>query len=310
MNNLVENQKESVRPKEQFGKASIWLNRGITCLLFFAAGMKAWQLATVPVLGEGILHARWFNILVVEFELAFGLWLLFGFLPKLTRWATIALFTTFAGVSLYKVVSGEASCGCFGTATVNPWWTMGLDMAIAGMAFFLGRGHHVDHSRVDLAELDKRRLAWAVIVWLFIIIPTSLVMFSVRTNDLSELGTVFTGADGKETILLEPEKWKKDEFPLLPYIEPPEVREKLKTGNWTVVLYHHDCPKCQKVIEELAAKGEPNVVCVEVPPYGGRYLTKYRVNFIFSRFNENCNTFFIITPKQIYVSECIVVNAR
>ena len=79
MNNLVENQKEGEKPKEQFGKAYIWFTRGIACLLFLAAGMKAWQLATVPVLGEGLLHARWFNILVIEFELAFGLWLLFGF---------------------------------------------------------------------------------------------------------------------------------------------------------------------------------------------------------------------------------------
>ena len=301
MNNLVENLKEDVKAKGRSGVVGyIWLNRGIACLLFFAAGMKAWQLATVPVLGEGILHARWFNILVVEFELAFGLWLLFGFLPKLTRWATIALFTTFAGVSLYKVVSGEASCGCFGTATINPWWTMGLDMAIAGMAFFLGRGHHVDHSRVDLAELDKRRLAWAVIVWLFIIIPTSLVMFSVRTNDLSELGTVFTGVDGKETILLEPEKWKKGEFPLLPYIEPPQVREQLKSGKWTVVLYRYDCPKCKEVMNDLVLKGGLNIVSIELPPYGGRSFDG--VGFVHAKLTDKM-VWFVETPIIVSVNQ-------
>ena len=71
-------------------------------LLLFAAGMKAWQLATVPDLGEGVFHARWFNFLVVEFEIVLGLWLLFGFLPKQTRRLTIILFTGFAGVSLYN----------------------------------------------------------------------------------------------------------------------------------------------------------------------------------------------------------------
>ena len=98
----------------------------VAAILLFAAGMKAWQLATQPyltgaTLGEGLFHARWFNICVVEFELAFGIWLIFGLLPRLTWLATVGLFTVFGGVSLYKALSGEASCGCFGAAQVNPW---------------------------------------------------------------------------------------------------------------------------------------------------------------------------------------------
>ncbi|MDO5554286.1 MAG: DoxX family protein [Planctomycetia bacterium] len=283
---------QAERSQEQTsGNAYLWLTRGIAVLLLFAAGMKAWQLATVPSLGEGLLHARWFNIVVVEFEIVFACWLLMGLLPKLTRWATIALFTTFAGVSLYKAVSGEASCGCFGAVTVNPWWTMGLGVVVVGLVVLHRHNQRVSCPWFDLAELDKRRLAWTVVVWLVMSIPTTFAMTSVKTNDLSELGTVFMGADGKETILLEPEKWKKGVFPLLPYIEPPEVREQLKTGTWTVVLYHHDCPKCQKVIEELAAKGEPNVVCVEVPPSIAKRTC-------FARLNEQVN-WFVTTPNII-----------
>ena len=40
----------------------------IATILLTAAVMKAHQLATVPSLGEGLLNARWFNILVVQFE--------------------------------------------------------------------------------------------------------------------------------------------------------------------------------------------------------------------------------------------------
>ena len=62
-----------------------------------------------------------------------------------------------------------------------------------------------------------------------------------------------------------PKSGRDKESPLLLYIEPPEVREQLKTGEWTVVLYHHDCPKCQQIVSDLASEGTPNVVCLEVP---------------------------------------------
>jgi hypothetical protein len=47
----------------------------IALVLWVAAVLKAHQLVTVSSLGEGLLYARWFNILVVEFELFFGVWL-------------------------------------------------------------------------------------------------------------------------------------------------------------------------------------------------------------------------------------------
>ncbi len=93
----------------------------IATIVLTAAFMKAHHLATVPSLGEGFLRARWFNILVVEFELFFGIWLIFGLLPRLTWLAMVGCFSIFAGVSMFKAISGETNCGCFGAAKVNPW---------------------------------------------------------------------------------------------------------------------------------------------------------------------------------------------
>ena len=73
----------------------------IAAILLTAAFLKAHQLATVPSLGEGLLHARWFNILVVEFELLLGIWLIIGLFPRLTWLITIGCFSVFALVSLY-----------------------------------------------------------------------------------------------------------------------------------------------------------------------------------------------------------------
>jgi hypothetical protein len=207
----------------------------VAFVLLVAAGLKTHQLATTPSLGESLLHARWFNILVVEFELFFGVWLVFGLLPKLTWFAMIGCFSIFTLVSFYKAVSGESSCGCFGAVIVNPWITMTFDLMITGLlVIFLPKKiiFHKNMFRCELTGLrQKNRIIAIVVVWLVVAIPVTLAMFSIQENDFAEIGTEFVGTDGKKTILLKPEKWIGKEFPLLPYIEPTEAREKLKTGK-------------------------------------------------------------------------------
>jgi hypothetical protein len=46
----------------------------------------------------------------VEFELFFCIWLLAGTLPKPTWAATLCLFGLFTCTSLYKALSGHATC--------------------------------------------------------------------------------------------------------------------------------------------------------------------------------------------------------
>jgi hypothetical protein len=149
---------------------------------------------------------------------------------------------------------------------------MTLDLVIVGLLAIFRPGGIVFHWNTFLGELTglklNKRFFAAVGVWLIVALPITYAMLSVQKIGMTELGTEFTGIDGKKTILIDPEKWIGKEFPLLPYIEPVEVREKLKTGQWTVVLYDHDCPKCKKVIDELIEKKTKNLVCVEVPPYG------------------------------------------
>jgi hypothetical protein len=113
---------------------------------------------TMPVLGEGLFHAHWFKIFVVEFELFFGIWLIFGLLPKLTWLVTIGLFSVFSVVSFYKAaILQETSCGCFGAVTVNPWITMIFDLMITGLLLFFLPKKNIFHKKMLSGELTRLR---------------------------------------------------------------------------------------------------------------------------------------------------------
>ena len=51
------------------------LLRLLGILLLTAAVLKGWQLMNEPLANNNILSSRWFHIMIVEFELAIGIWL-------------------------------------------------------------------------------------------------------------------------------------------------------------------------------------------------------------------------------------------
>ena len=244
----------------------------LASVLLIAAGLKGYQLATEPALNTSILDAPWFLIAVVEFELVFGLCLLTNIWPDWTRPAAILCFAVFAAVSLYKALSGAASCGCFGSVAVNPWYTFTMDVA-AVLALFWWR---------PSGAAGSLRIGAVVVAWLVVGVPTAVIMGTYQHSLSTEDGIIM---DQNDLIVLEPEKWIGKRCPLLPYIEdaPRQVKpderdlhERLAENAWIVVLYHVGCPSCQEVIpeyEELARKsGEdahrPRVALIEVPAYG------------------------------------------
>ncbi|GHT09520.1 hypothetical protein FACS1894170_00140 [Planctomycetales bacterium] len=120
--------------------ASNLLRYLIAFVLFLAAVLKTYQLSSGPL--PSVIQGSVFTPLlelfnhrllltgVIEVELLAALVLIFG------RWtfpvwlATLFCFTVFAVVAMMKGLSGEASCGCFGKAAVNPWFTASFDTVI------------------------------------------------------------------------------------------------------------------------------------------------------------------------------------
>ena len=247
-------------------------------VLLTAAALKGHQLATEPVAGTGLLTSRWFLIGVVEFELFFGLWLLSGLYPSQTWQLALLCFTGFACISLYKGLSGEACCGCFGRVPVNPWYTLVLDLAaVAALLGFRPAGVAESSPRPLAGEGPgvragpRRQVGWVLAAFLAAGIPAALAMASYQAATLDEAGDIFGDS---EFVVLEPEQWISKQFPLLKYID---IGDRLAEGKWIVVLYHHDCPHCEEAIskyEKLARVSArqadtPRVAVVEMPPYAG-----------------------------------------
>lgn len=80
----------------------MWCEILMAAVLLTAAVLKAYQLATKPIIGTGLLDSRWLLMATVEFELFFGLWLLANIWAKPTWAAALACFGLFTVVSLCK----------------------------------------------------------------------------------------------------------------------------------------------------------------------------------------------------------------
>ena len=261
----------------------------LAIVLLTASALKCYQLATEPIAGTGFLDSRWLLMATVEFELFLGLWLLANILPRQTWTAAACCFALFTCISLYKALFGYASCGCFGSVKVNPWYTTTLDVAIVisllhwrprplPSPFWRGDGGEGSHA------ISFASVVGVLFLWLSAGIPAGYAMGSYTDTTLSDAGEII--GDGK-IVVLEPEKWIGKRFPLLPFVEdcpgrlPANeslLRERLTEGEWLAVLYHHDCPRCREAIpryKELARRSVDNpmarqVVMIEAPPFDDR----------------------------------------
>jgi hypothetical protein len=212
------------------------------------------------------MESRWFLIGVVQGELLLGSWLLSGLFPRAAWWASLAAFAGFAVVAAGKAVGGEASCGCFGRLIqVNPSLTAMLDLAIVVSLLHWRPTQVTDVSRQVLAEA-----VCVLLIWASVGVPAGLAITSYKPASLTDAGGVL-GDD--TTVLLKPHTWVGKQFPLSDYID---IAHDLKEGKWLLVLYHHDCPKCQEVISRYSGDAPrtdgqadgASIALVELPPYG------------------------------------------
>jgi hypothetical protein len=276
----------------------------LSLILLSAGVLKGYALFTTPRPETSLYTSRGFLIAVIEAEFALGLWLLSGLWPQGARRTALIAFVAFFVVNLSKVFAGESTCGCFGRAQVSPIFTAFLDLA-AILFLWLWR----PLARTERpARFQLLRVAAVLFLFLLVGVPSGIVLAGGRPASLNADAEI----DANQSIvLLEPEKWVGRRCPLLKYID---VGGELSHGDWLVVLYHHDCLRCQEVVPEYEARAiaaatdqaAPRTAFIAVPPYGAplwRFATDSPCRQ--GRLNESKN-WFVATPVVMRLQDGVV----
>jgi hypothetical protein len=101
------------------------VSRMAAIVLVLAGGLKTQELLSG-------LAMSWPMIFLTAFEVLFGVWLLLGLYPRWTRLLALACFAAFLNAAFLKGLQRQPSCGCFGTAPVQPWFAVALDALMVG----------------------------------------------------------------------------------------------------------------------------------------------------------------------------------
>ena len=252
--------------RESFG-GRIWgvLRYFIAAILIAAVILKTIAVAKQGF-GEGLFQYPLFLFFEIALESAVAVLLLVNFHPKHLWLLTTALFAVFFIFALTSLLTGQDSCHCFGNFKVRPICTVFLDAIILAFLFCCRK------IRLIRNEFSIKKALLIGLLWIAVMLPVLFIFASVEKENLSQLGTVYTGIDGHKTIQLKPDVWLEGECPLLEWALPEECLDQLTTGDWTVVVYRADCPDCQEVLANLKERGVANVVCVEIPPYGEKNI--------------------------------------
>ena len=216
-------------------------------VLLAAAALKAHQVATDPVTRVGLHGPVWFHIAIILLELFFAIWLLSNHYSFLARRAAIGLATTLAAVSLYHLLAGQPECGCFGTLTVHPAWTLSLDCTFIAALWY--------HRPVALPATAAPGYTRCWPPKPYMSAPVTWTLFSLLLLFAGGLilhwdsGGARIGTAPSTPMLLQPYDWKGKVFPIADKVRLPQGSDITK-GTWTIILYNRDCTKCINFLNE------------------------------------------------------------
>lgn len=222
-------------------------------ILLAAASLKAELLFTSAA---GPFETWEFGL--VLFELVFAAWLFSRRLPSLAWWAATGCFATFAAVAAFKLLHGDADCGCFGVVRTPPWVALSID--VAALAALLTTYH--DRSTTGTCRSTfVSRLPAAVGYALILLVATRISLPLVLADGLRRGSASNT----------DPSRWVGQRLSLLEQID---IGAELSSGEWIVVLSRHDCPLCEETLNAAwfrdaarSASGSNRIALIELPPY-------------------------------------------
>jgi hypothetical protein len=299
---FVEARRQHVIDPPAFRRTYVIVRLALGVLLLAAAALKGYQLITAPGATNDLLTSGWPLILTIGFEFGLGLLLAMGLYANTTWQIAFFSFGAFAAFSLYRGFIGDRSCGCFGGISINPWVMFVFDLMAAGV-LWLWQPSSLRTSEHRVGA--RRRASRVVLTCLVVGIPGAWAMTTFATSQIDANGNLLGNGP---VVVLEPAKWVGKSFPLRDHID---VAEQLSSGQWRVVLYHHDCAPCKTLIskyEALPSSSLP-VVLVEIPPFAPQGVSSAldTPQLFRGRLSQN-RRWFVKTPLEVDLNNGKVVR--
>lgn len=291
-------------PKITFGTVAYFLIRLIIVSVFsISAALKSYQLLYHPAPARFWFQQPAFQILGIELELLVGFLLFSGWPAHWMARIAAGYLAVLAAISGSMLIWGETSCGCFGRWAVHPSWTLSFNLAaIVGLSPFWRKGE------------------WSAQPFVFLRNPMGFVLFlafwgAFLVFGQPSIGKVTGGWDPslshqKELDYqeLDPPAWTGKPLPILEQIE---TDQDLRKGRWMVILYHRDCPRCDRVIldsykHETILRGR--LLLVEVPhlePTYAKLPTSYGREIRMAKLSLS-KKWLVATPVLIHLEEGVV----
>jgi hypothetical protein len=198
---------------------------------------------------------------------------------------------------------------------------MSLDLATVALLLITGtpeRGSEVLGRR---SAKRQRIIASAIgIVWVGIVLGMWLTkpMIAVPTTAIE--GQTF-GKPG-ELVVLEPEKWPGQRFSLADHID---IGSQLLTGQWIILLVHHDCDRCAAAVRKYVALHSSFIVppssfpeppsrlaIIEMPPFADSTDPppwQLPPSVLSGRLDET-RDWFATTPVAITIKDGLIISAK
>jgi len=273
---------------------------GLLGLLLVLAGvLKAWSLAHEPWTGS---RSSWLSAGEIVFEWMLAAWLISGRRSGLSRFAALVSFGAFAGISTGRWLAHASSCGCFGAVPIPPAATVGVDLlAIMGLL------------SIGVVGKPRRSVLHDGALSVFLVLTSGLVgtlasksSYVALPPSESEIAIPTSGI-----VVLEPKHWIGKQFPLFDYVN---IAAPLRSGTWTVLLYHSDCTQCQAAISSLSVHRSQigaqsgGLAFLEVPPFTKSGEITFPANSLVGQISE-AREWFIVTPVMLRVRDGVVVMA-
>lgn len=272
----------------------------VAAFLIVAAALKANQILTEPILTKGFWESWLFLVIQIPLEFGLGIWLVCGLFRKAAWLAGTLSFGAFIIITGYKAISGDASCGCFGTVHVNPWitlFTIDVPLFILLLAF-RPKGEKLLPPPWPSAK-HFFGVAAPTVIFLAVLVPVLVVNKPPEKTDQYEVirPDQWTTVKPVKPVKLPPVETNavpvvpdantepnkvapvnpRQEWPMLKRID---IAESLRSGVVVALLYHFDCPGCQEAIpkyeklnKELSGNTDAiKFAFVAIPPYGDEKL--------------------------------------